>query len=278
MWHPLSNFCISMRLHSATFWSLHVGADVSTLSSEESRLNVDHTFWWTVKDGRGVLTHHRRHKTCSRKEPFKYLLNEVKIFVIRVKYRPYHREEEVAQVFFLKEKRRVWGYWHVSTLVSTSTFTAAYLTSPLADVSSFVLTVVVVPVATVNEYGHTVFPIIVVRVTCEKRWIQYHYSQCPFALYLALSWELPALPCAYTERLRGEANRNCSVFLTVFLQKPCRTHLALNEPAFQWMYLKGEPSIHSQPPSVMESWPPIHREIPVGLCWITPVSKQQNTI
>lgn len=50
-----------------------------------------------------------------------------------------------------------------------------------------------------------------------------------------------------------------------------------NEPSLQWTYLKGEPSIHSQPLSVTESWPPIHRAVPVGACFITP-GRQQHRI
>lgn len=50
-----------------------------------------------------------------------------------------------------------------------------------------------------------------------------------------------------------------------------------NEPSLQWTYLKGEPSIHSQPLSVTESWPPIHRAVPVGACFITPGRQQHRS-
>lgn len=149
-------------------------------------------------------------------------------------------EVEEALVFFLEERRRhgynVGNTLHRDVFLYVSCLEATFLTSPLADVSSFVLTVVVIPVATVNQYAQAVFTVIVIWITCPRR----------------------MMPGLSTDVVKY------------------RHDLALNWPAFQWMYLKGEPSVHSQPPSVMESWPPIHSEIPVGVCWITPWRKQLN--
>lgn len=96
---------------------------------------------------------------------------------------------------------------------SSAAYQAACLTSPLADISSLVLAVVVVPVAVVNKYRQAVFTKVIVRVTCGE-----HKSRRLMLFF-----------------------RSNSEFSVSY------------EPAFQRMYLNGEPSIHSQPPSVMES-------------------------
>lgn len=246
----LSNSCCS-----TTFWSLHVWADLVALSSVESRLDVDDTFVQTVEDGSGALAHQRRHETYSRKEqkvnfcfmPFADIKFVRRCLIVRCGY---HHEVEEAQVLHLKEGGGGKRYQDASRseyyLSSAKTSEATCLTSPLADVPSFVFTVVVVPVAVVDDDGQAVFTVVVVRVTCE------------------------------VELRPGEGIQfTRSSFIHTFSR--ARMLPFVNWPAFQLMNLKGEPSIHSQPPSVTESWPPIHREIPVGLCWITPERKHRDT-
>lgn len=66
--HQMQTFVGGVVCDCITVRSLHMRADVCALSSEESRLNVDHAFFRAVKDSGCALTQLRRHETCSKQD------------------------------------------------------------------------------------------------------------------------------------------------------------------------------------------------------------------